>query len=116
MNNRKWLVASFFSVAYALVLGVGELCFLHLLGDLLVGMAFGESVLSSYPRFVPFCMIMGCFALIALIALFCINLKLAKRFIYTKSVWCVQMVCAFVFSVPMIMLWDMVFDFLQEAL
>ena len=98
-----------FTIAYAVILGLGLCCFL----DVLVAKMFGE--INEYPRFIPFCTIVGYAALGALIAVFVANLKLSKKINFTKWTWVIQTVCAVILSVPMFRLWLLLFNFLQKT-
>ena len=114
MKNAKFFVSLAFAVAYAIVLSIGFECLLILLGA-----SFGVSLDSAtaierYPKFILFCMIVGILALVALAVLFIFNLKTSDKFGLYKKLWWVQMIGAFVISVPMIKPWEMLFDFLQK--
>lgn len=115
MKKRKWFSALIFSLAYASILSLGLVCFLNLMGAVLVAAFFGESLLNEYPRFMPFCAFIGFFALMALLAVFYFNLKISKKIVYTKLTWFLQTACAVVLSFPLLFLWNMLFDFLQNT-
>lgn len=115
MNKKNWLIASAFSIAYALVIGLGLLCLIHLLGGILVAAYFGESFLKEYPRFAPFCLIVGLLALVALILLFCLNLKVSKKVLFTKMTWFILVICSLILSLPIMELWAMFFEYLRDV-
>jgi hypothetical protein len=113
---KKILLALAFAVAYAIFLGLGLECLLNLFG-ISMGIALdGSSVAEQYPRFIPFCLTVGFFALAALIGIFILNFKSSEKYEFTKKIWYVQMLIAVAVSVPMIKPWEMLFDFLQKTL
>ena len=69
----------------------------------------------SVPGWMPFCMVLGVIALLGLIAIIFINIKTSEKLGFTKWIWLCEYLPAFVLSVPMIKLWDMLFDLLQKA-
>lgn len=112
---KKILLASAFIIAYAIFLSLGMECLLCLLGAAMAISLDSASVTAQYPRFIPFCIIVGILALVALVAIFVINIKASDRFGFTKKLWWAQMIIAVVISVPMIKLWETLFDFLQKT-
>ena len=115
MKNTNFFLAMMFAVAYAVVLSLGLECLLILLGSSFGVSLDGATVIEQYPRFIPFCMIVGILALVALTVLFILNLKVSDKFGLCKKLWWVQMIGAFVISFPMIKPWEMLFEFLQKA-
>lgn len=115
MQRRKFLLALGFTIAYAAFLSVGLACLLKLFGIFLAAAMFEKSILGEYPRLIPFCMIVGLFALISLVVLFVLNLKAAKKFEFTKGIWWMEMVSAAVLSFLLIMPWGMLFEYLQKV-
>ena len=113
---KKILLASAFIIAYAAFLSLGMECLLNLLSVFMAISLDGGAVTKQYPRFIPFCIIVGILALVALVAIFVINIKASDRFGFTKKLWWTQMIIAVVVSVPMIKLWETLFDFLQKTL
>ncbi len=115
-KKRIQIAASLlFIIAYASFLSVGMECLLHLL-SISMGIALdGKSPASQYPRFFPFCVVVGFLALVALVLLVILNVKMAERLEYTKRVWCIQSVLAFAVSIPMIKLWELLFEYLQKV-
>ena len=108
-NMKRNVVVILFTAVYAAILSLGFYCFLDVL---LLAMLGGTN---DYPRFVPFCIIVGYAALGALIAVFVANLKLSKKINFTKWTWVIQTVCAVILSVPMFRLWVLLFNFLHKT-
>ena len=113
---KKILLALAFAVAYAIVLSLGLECLLNLLGISMAITLDGSSVTKQYPRFIPFCLIVGFFALAALIGLFILNLKASEKSEFTKKILWGQTIISVVLSIPMIKPWEMLFDFLHKTL
>ena len=104
-----------FVIAYAAFLSIGMECLLNLLG-ISMGIALdGNSVVNQYPRFIPFCVVVGFLALVALVLLVILNIKASEKLDYTKRVWYIQSIFAFVISIPMIKLWEMLFEYIQKV-
>ena len=70
-------------------------------------------MLEEYPRLVPFCVLAGLFALIAILVLVSLNVFVAKKSKNTKITWIIEAVCAIVLSRPMIKIWEIVFEYLR---
>ena len=111
----KKAVCALFIVAYALFLSIGMECLLNILSISFAISLDGRSVVEQYPRFIPFCLVVGFLALIALTLLIFFNIKVAEPFEYTKKLWYVQYIFAFIISIPMMKIWEMLFSFLQQA-
>ena len=111
MNKLMWCVL--FTAAYGIVVGLGMECALRLLG-MSMTMSF-DSVVARYPRFVPFCVIVGLLALGGLVLLLILNVNASEKLGYTKKTWAVQSVSVLVRVVPMIKLFDLLFRFLQDV-
>lgn len=111
----KMAVGALFAVAYALFLSIGMECLLNLLSISFAISLDGRSVAEQYPRFIPFCLVVGFLALIALALLLFFNVKVAEKLEYTKRLWCVQYVIAFIISIPMLKVWEMLFSYLQHT-
>ncbi len=116
MNRTKLLFISAFSVSYVLVISMGITCFLNVVGAVLASYAFNEAISAQYPRFIPFCIIAGICALIALIAFFRIDIKLSKKFNFTKKLRFVQIPAVLILSIPLTAVWETLFDHLQTLL
>ena len=106
---------SLFTAFYAIFFSLGMACLLQLFGVALGVAIDGSAVIRQYPRLIPFCLIVGVICLVALIALAFLNAKFSKKLDYTRRVWIIQFVCAAIVSVPMIMLWERLFEFLQKV-
>ena len=104
-----------FIIAYATFLSLGMECLLNLLGISMGISLDGQSAANQYPRFVPFCVVVGFLAFVALVLLVILNLKASERLDYTKRIWCVQSILAFLVSIPIIKLWEMLFEYMQKA-
>ena len=112
---KKILLVFTFIIAYATFLSLGTECLLNLLSVFMAVSLDGGSVTKQYPRFIPFCIIAGILALVSLVAVFVMNLKASDKFGFTKRLWWAQMIIAVVVSVPMIKLWETLFDFLHKT-
>lgn len=112
---KKLFLVIVISTAYAVFLGLGFECLLNLLGTTVAVSLDGPPVTEQFPRFIPFCTIMGILALAALTAIFILNLKIADKYEFTKKNWIFQMIIAFSVSIPMIKLWEILFEFLQKS-
>lgn len=112
---KKIFLTFAFIIAYAAFLSLGMECLLNLLSVFMAVALDGGAVTKQYPRFIPFCIIVGILALVALAAVFVMNLKASDKFGFTKRLWWMQMIIAAVVSVPMIKLWETLFDFLQKT-
>ena len=115
MKQSRRLLAATFAVVYALILGLGMTCLLNLEGIALAAAAFGDSLVKQYPRFIPFCLLVGTAALIALIVILMINRKVAAKLAFTGKMWWVQMISAAVLSLPALQLWAVLFEWLQKT-
>jgi hypothetical protein len=114
-KTLNFVLYSLFTAFYAAFFSLGLACLLQLLGVALGVAIDGSAVIRQYPRLIPFCLIVGIICLIALIALGFLNAKFSKKLNYTKAVWIIQSACAAIVSVPMIMLWERLFEFLQKV-
>ena len=107
---------SLFTVSYAGFFSLGMMCLLNLLGMAFSISLDGPSAIEEFPRFTFFCILVGLFCLIALIFLVILNINFSEKLNYRKRTWIIQSICAFVLSVPLLKIWEMLFDFLQKAL
>ena len=87
---------------------------LNLLGFSMAISLDGAAVTKQYPRFIPFCVIVGLGALVLLIATFILNLKMSEKYGLTKKIWWIQAIIALVISFPMVKAWELLFEFLQR--
>ena len=108
-------IASIFAAAYALFLSLGLTCLLNLVG-IIFASAIDGGVIDEYPRFIPFCYIIGVLSLISIVVCFVLNIKSASKSGFTGKVWAIEFICAFAASFPMAALWEMLFGFLQKIL
>ena len=114
-KSLNFVFYSLFTAFYAIFFSLGLACLLQLFGVALGVALDGQTVIQQYPRLIPFCLIVGVICLVALIALAFLNAKFSKKLNYTKAVWIIQFVCAFVISIPMIKVWEMLLGFLQKV-
>ena len=112
---KKYFLAIIFVIAYAIFFSIGLECLLNLLGFSMAISLDGPPVTKQYPRFIPFCSIVGIFALASIIVTFILNLKASEKLGFTKKIWWMEIVIAFVISIPMIKPWEMLFEFLQKT-
>ena len=111
---KKYFLAFAFVIAYASFSSLGLECLLNLLGLSMAIALDGAAVTKQYPRFIPFCMIVGLGALILLIATFILNLKMSEKYGLTKKIWWIQSIIALVIFFPMVKVWELLFEFLQR--
>ena len=112
---KKYFLVFAFVIAYATFLSIGYECLLNLLGLSMAITLDGAAVTKQYPRFIPFCTVVGLGALILLIATFILNLKISEKHGLTKKFWWMQAIIALVISFPMSKIWELLFAFLQRA-
>ena len=113
---KKSLLILAFVIAYASFLSIGLECLLNLLGLAMAISLDGAAVTEQYPRFLPFCVITGLLALVLLIATAVLNLKISEKYGLTRKIWITQSIISVVISIPMVKLWEILFDFLQKTL
>ena len=111
MKKSSYIILPFSILANAAFLGLGMECLLNLL-SLFMAISLDSAV--KYPRFVPFCVVLGIVALLGLIAMLILNIKFSEKLNFTKTIWIFEYIFALVLSIPMIKLWEMLFDFLQK--
>ncbi len=104
-----------FVVAYAAILGLGMASLLHIFGMMLGASLDHRNVTNLCPYFMPFCLIAGFLALIALIGLLVLNVHVSGKYGYTKVKWVLQSLAVLPLSVPMMKLWELLFDFLRAT-
>ena len=112
---KKYFLAFAALIDYAIFLSIGFECMLNLLGMSVALSLDGPPVTKQYPRFIPFCSIVGIFALTSIIVTFILNLKASEKLGFTKKIWWMEIVISFVVSIPMIKPWEMLFEFLQKT-
>ena len=106
MKKSIFIILPTFTLGNAIFLSLGLTCLLNLLSLAMAISLDGKSVVEQYPRFIPFCIILGIVALIGVIFLLFGNIKISGRLNFTKWLWCFQYIFALVLSIPMIKLWQ----------
>ena len=110
MKKVTYIILSI--LANAALFSLGIECLLNLLS---LSMAISLDSVVKYPRFIPFCIVLGIVALLGLITMLILNIKASEKLVFTKTIWIFEYVFALVLSLPMIKLWEMLFDFLQKS-
>ena len=110
MKKVTYIILSI--LANAALFSLGIECLLNLLS---LSVAISLDSVAKYPRFIPFCIVLGIVALLGLIAMLILNIKASEKLVFTKTIWIFEYVFALVLSLPMIKLWEMLFDFLQKS-
>ena len=110
---KKSICVILFVLANAASLSLGIECLLNLLS---LSMAISLDSVVKYPRFIPFCILCGVVALLGLIAMLVLNIKASEKLSFTKLIWLLEYIFAVILSIPMIKLWDMLFEFLQKSI
>lgn len=114
--KMKMFLSLAFVLSYATFLSLGFECLLNLLGTSMAISLDGAAITKQYPRFIPFCLLAGLLSLVAIIVIFILHTKLSERFEFSKKLWRTQIIIAAVLSVPMVKLWETLFDLLHKAL
>ena len=112
---KNYFLAIIFAIAYAIFFSLGLECLLNLLGLSMAIALDGAAITKQYPRFIPFCMIVGLGALVLLIATFVLNLKMSEKYDLTKKIWWIQSVFALILSFLTVKVWELLFEFLQRT-
>ena len=112
---KKILLFIAFALLYAAFFSLGLECLWNLFGIAMAIALDGSSVAKQYPRFIPFCMIVGLGALVLLIATCVLNLKMSEKYGLTKKIWWIQSIFSLVISFPMVKVWELLFEFLQRT-
>ena len=113
---KKFFLVSGFIIAYAIFLIIGIECLLNLLSLAVhVSLDSDLTVMGEHRGFLLFCIVLGLLATAAIIALLVFNIKTAEKFDYSKKTWYVQMISALVISLPMLKIWEMLFEYLQKT-
>ena len=99
-------------LANAALFSLGIECLLNLLS---LSMAISLDSVVKYPRFIPFCIVLGIVAWLGLVAMLVLNIKISEKFNFTKPIWIFEYALALVLSIPMIKIWETLFEFLQKA-
>ena len=109
-NIRNAGYYTLFTLGYAIVFSVGVECFLNILSFCCSVSLDSPSVAERYPRFFAFCLVVGLVALVALLGILLLNVTFSEKLKYSRGVWVIQFVCAFIISVPLLKLWKMCFQ------
>ena len=99
-------------LANAVLFSLGIECLLNLLS---LSMAISLDSVVKYPRSIPFCIILGIVALLGLVAMLVLNIKIYEKLNFTKTIWIFEYSLALVLSIPMIKIWETLFEFLQTT-
>ena len=99
-------------LANAALFSLDTECLLNLLS---LSMAISLDSVAKYPRFIPFCIVLGIVALLGLVAMLVLNIKISEKLNFTKTIWIFEYALALVLSIPIIKIWEMLFEFLQKA-
>ena len=110
MKKATYIILSI--LANAALFSLGIECLLNLLS---LSMTISLDSVAKYPRFIPFCIVIGIVALLGLIAMLILNIKASEKLGFTKPIWIFEYVFALVLSIPMIKLWEVLFDFLHKT-
>ena len=109
---KKSICVILFVLVTAASLSLGIECLLNLLS---ISMAISLDSVVKYPRFVPFCVVLGIVALLGLVAMLVLNIKISEKLNFTKTIWIFEYALALVLSIPMIKMWKTLFEFLQTT-
>lgn len=109
MKKTAYMIISILANATFLSLGIESL--LNLLS---LSVAISLDSAERYPRFIPFCIVIGIVALLGLVAILVLNIKVSEKLGFTSSVWLFEYVVSFALSIPMIKIWEILFEFLQK--
>ena len=115
-NYAKFFLPPIFTISYALFLSLGVEALLTYFG---LGFGIGPdsdvpSGIELYPRLMPFCLVLCIVCLIVLGLILILNIKFSEKASYTRTIWIIQSVCAFVISIPMMKQWEMLFEVLEK--
>ena len=113
--TKRILIVALFATVYALLVGLGFECALNLL-SLSFSVSIDSGTTTAYPRFTPFCKAVGFSSLVALVGAVVLNIKLSDRLEYTDNMWKIQTALAVVLTLPMVKLWELLFEYLQRTL
>ena len=109
---KKSICVILFVLANAAFFSLGIECLLNLLS---LSMAISLDSVVKYPKFIPFCIVLGIVALLGLVAMLVLNIKISEKLNLTKTIWIFEYALALVLSIPMIKIWETLFEFLQKA-
>ena len=112
MKKATFIYLPITILANAAFLSLGIECLLNLLS---LSMAISLDSVVKYPRFVPFCVTLGIVSLLGLVAMLVLNIKISEKLNFTKTIWIFEYAFALILSIPMIKLWEILFEFLQKS-
>ena len=113
MKKATAAICSLFTVANALFLSLGTECLLYLLSATMIS-AIGS--LSEFSNIISLSVVLGIVALSGLIGVLILSVKLSQKYHFSKAVWYIQYLGAAVLSIPMLKLWELLFDHLTKTL
>ena len=110
----KISVLLLFAVLYSVCISLGLTCALNLFG-ICFALSLDGGVIEQYPRFIPFCLVVGLLSLTFLVLLLIVNIKYSQRLEYTEGAWCIQTVCVCIISFFAIKAWETLFELMQRV-
>ena len=110
MKKSICIICSILTNAAFLSLGIE--CLLNLLS---LSMAISVDSSPPYPSFIPCCIVVGIVSLLGLVAMLVLNIKISEKLNFTKTIWILEYAFALILSIPMIKLWEILFEFLQKS-
>ena len=117
MKNLRAIGLSLpFTAGYAALLGLDMVCLLRLLGAAMAISLDGKAVIDQYPRFLPFCILVGILALFFLIGLAFLNALIYQKQAFPRWLGVAQAAASLVLTLPMAKAWEILFDYLQKTL
>ena len=113
-NTMKIALASGFTLSYATFLSLGFECLLVFMGACMgIALDSNKGLLERYPNLIPFCVVVGTLALLMIIGLLALNLFASAKLDFSAAIWSMEVICACVISIPMIKIWEIVFEYLR---
>ena len=101
-----------YSLGHAAVISLGAVCFLNVAAIVLT--PFGST--GSYPRFLPFCVIVGILAFAAWVILFVLNARhLLNHDTHLRRKIALEVVLTLILTLPGMLLWDNLLAWLQRV-
>ena len=110
MKKSILVLLAVFTLGNAVFLSLGLTCLLDLL-SLSMGIFLDGSPVTE----VLFYIVLGILSLLGLVAILVLNIKASEKLPFTKLTWYVQSIIALFLSIPMMKLWQMLFEFLQKT-
>lgn len=112
MKKDKFVVVCVFTAIYTLLTSLGAACFLGAWGAAVGASLDHANPWKAYPYFMPFCVITGYVALIALFVAIVWNIVIAHKYDMTFKAWLVEIITPIVALYPMLYIWSAVFNLL----